>query len=85
MSYVCVCLLGPGDLKVLPLVFSVLSALRYITVFEQLYGADRGPAAAAEREVNLHSLSIQPLQEADFPYFERNAALLPSEWFHLTY
>lgn len=78
------CLLRPGDLRVLPLVFSVLSALRYITMFEQLYGADSGPAAVAETGVNIHSLSVQPIQEADFPYFNRNAALLPSEWFHLT-
>ena len=26
--------------------------------------------------VNIHSLSVQPIQEAAFPYFRRNAALL---------
>lgn len=38
----------------LPLAFTVLSARRYITVFEQLYRADTGPTAVAEIEVNFH-------------------------------
>lgn len=40
-------------------------------MFEQLYGADTGPTAAAETEVNIHWLSVQPIQEADFPYLKK--------------
>lgn len=42
---------------VLLLVFTVSSARCYITVFEQLYGADSGTTAVAE--INIHLLSVQ--------------------------